>query len=719
VAAVVLDAWRSERGGHPLAAEIEEVLHETCALATDLIGRWLATGRAADAAERRRLAATAQLPADEQISLTELAKCYLGWRDATVVVVRREGSSLGVDARQVARATAMVRRSCDASLVEMVREFDVQRRLLKDNLAAGYAQLAAVVDTTPAALLLMDGAERLVRWNRAAEELFGLPPHGNDDAPPKPLHEAVPGGVGEEWAWVAALGARAWAGENLRDESATWTRPDGTVLALSVSTAPVRPSVGEETGVLAVVTDVSARQRLEAQLRRQALTDELTGLANRTLFTDRLEHALAARPDQRGVLAVLLIDLDGFKAVNDTGGHHAGDLLLHEAAARMSSAVRRGDTVARLGGDEFGVLLERTTAEGARTAAAAVLEAVRTTAVLPGGTKVAVSGSIGLATLDQGCSAEVEQMLADADLAMYEAKREGGNRVSAFDPAMRAAISDRLTRESELRAAVEPERIDEQIVVHYQPYVDLAAGDVVGMEALVRWAHPVKGLLPPGEFIGLAESTGLIVPLGRHVLATAAAQTRAWQQLRRRTCPDAAPLSVSVNVSVRQLADSDLLSTVSEVLSTTGLPAFSLTLELTESVLATDDPRTVALLHQLQELGVRLAVDDFGTGYSALSYLQRFPLDVLKVDRSFVSDLPDPGARPLVASVVSLAHSLGLATVAEGVETADQADVLRELGCGTAQGYYFARPLPAADLTALLQAEVAPGPAAPLVSTAG
>ncbi|WNV74208.1 EAL domain-containing protein [Geodermatophilus sp. DSM 44513] len=560
---------------------------------------------------------------------------------------------------------------------------------------ASHAQLSAIVQTSPAAMLLIDPDDRLVTWNRAAERLFELPPRESIDGPVR-LHRrsdrSASGGPVHADA-VAALHARALAGEELHDEPLAWVRRDGGAAHLAVSTAPVRLSTGEALGVVAVATDVTERERLHERLRTQAVTDELTGLGNRSLLTDRLRRALAGGPG-RGTCALLLLDLDGFKAVNDTGGHEAGDRLLQRTAAVLREAVRRTDTVGRLGGDEFVVLLEQTTAAGAEAAADTVLAALRSTVRLPNGSDIRITASMGVTVLDDRWGGDAEQALADADIAMYAAKRAGRDRWTGYDPAMRRAVADRVRLETELRAAV----AHGQVAVHYQPYVDLLTGRITGVEALARWQHPRRGLVTPAEFIPLAEESGLIVPLGRQVLQQAVRQARAWQL----AAPGEPLLTVSVNLSVRQLAEPGLLDTVAQVLADTGLPAHTLTLELTESLLAADDEDVVALLHRLKRLGVRLAVDDFGTGFSALAYLQRFPLDVLKVDRSFVRDVTTPDSAALTAAVVALARSLRLATVAEGIETAEQAVALRALGCDTAQGFHFARPMPAPELTALL-----------------
>jgi diguanylate cyclase (GGDEF)-like protein/PAS domain S-box-containing protein len=575
-----------------------------------------------------------------------------------------------------------------------------------------HTRLAAVVETSPAGMLLLDAAGYIRQVNAAAARLIGVPARRLTDQ--RFTEPAVTITLPDVWTAqrdaAAELINRARTGERLHEEPLRWVRPDGSTrhLAISTSTLPARtpstpaPVHGGSSDtpaadVLVVISDVTERLALEHDLRDRALTDELTGLANRARLMDQLAQLLtpdAGDAARRGTHAVVLIDLDEFKTVNDTGGHAAGDQLLCRIAAQLRRAVRHTDTVARLSGDEFAVLLADTTAHDAEVVATALLEAVRTSLALPGGPRITLSGSLGLTVLPPGWTGSPDQALAEADLAMYSAKRGGRDRWARYAPSMREAVTDRLQLEGELQDALR----EGGITAHYQPYIDLATGRVLGVEALARWPHPTRGLRPPADFIPVAEDTGMIIPLGRLVLEQAVTQARAWQL----TVPGAEELTVSVNLSVRQLADPDLVSVVAEALDRSGLPPHSLILELTESVLADSAPATTAVLHRLRTLGVQLAVDDFGTGFSALSYLQRFPLDVLKIDRSFVADLSAAGPCPITAAIVGLARSLSLRTIAEGIETADQAAALRALGCTAGQGYHYARPLPASAVTGLL-----------------
>jgi diguanylate cyclase (GGDEF)-like protein len=422
----------------------------------------------------------------------------------------------------------------------------------------------------------------------------------------------------------------------------------------------------------------------------QSLHDSLTGLPNRALFLDRLSHA-GERSARRGgrPFTVLFIDVDDFKVVNDSLGHLVGDRLLTAVAERISGCLRAEDTVARLGGDEFAVLLENSNRELATATAERLLEALHAPFALLDGQHVHVSASIGLVGTC-GSRGAPEELLRDADVAMYRAKAEGKHRYVVFEPAMRDRLQARSELESELRAAVGTD----QFCVHYQPVVDAARRTVVSTEALLRWEHPRRGPVPPSEFVPLAEDTGLITELGAHVLHEACRQTAQW----RRT-PDLADLTVSVNLSPRQLQEPRLLDDVRHALTTSGLPASALVLEITENLLVRDVEQATERLNSLKALGVRLAVDDFGTGYSSLSYLSRLPVDILKVDKAFVAGIVDEvSAGKLAWAVLALAASLDLETIAEGVETPEQAEALLAQGCTHLQGFLYSRPVPGAVL---------------------
>jgi diguanylate cyclase (GGDEF)-like protein/PAS domain S-box-containing protein len=441
-------------------------------------------------------------------------------------------------------------------------------------------------------------------------------------------------------------------------------------------------------GLVFNTKDVSEARELQDQLRHDAYHDALTGLENRALFRERLATAVAEQ-ECREHVAVLFLDLDGFKEVNDSLGHAAGDQLLVQVAARLLHAVPPPHTVARLGGDEFAVIVASPDARtDAEALAARILEHLDEPFDVDG-RELHVGAGIGMASAAD--ASDIEQLQRNADLAMYRAKEAGGGVYAAYHPKMHDALMQRLSLADDLRLALERD----ELVLHYQPTVDLTSGEIVGFEALVRWNHPTRGMVPPLDFIGVAESTGLIVPLGRWVLAEACRQAVAW----------GCPLKMAVNVSVRQFEAGDLAATVAEVLTETGMPADQLCLEMTESVLLTDTDENLARIVSLKALGVMLAMDDFGTGYSSLAYLRRFPMDVLKIDRSFVDRLGagDAEDETLVRTIVRLGQRFGMQTVAEGVENAAQVAVLREMSCDYGQGYFLSRPLPSAEATRLLE----------------
>ncbi|MGV3710173.1 MAG: putative bifunctional diguanylate cyclase/phosphodiesterase [Gemmatimonas sp.] len=435
-----------------------------------------------------------------------------------------------------------------------------------------------------------------------------------------------------------------------------------------------------------------ANRALEERLVHQSLHDPLTGLANRVLFRERVEHALTrvARGDNVGVL---FLDLDNFKAVNDSLGHAEGDVLLETVARRLLQATRGCDTVSRLGGDEFAILLEGLTGE---PEAISVIDRVRDALSRPmnlRGRGINVSASIGLAHAELGQN--VTEVLRNADLAMYHAKAAGRGGYQVYEEGMHSAVLDRLEIESDLRRALE----GDEFRLLYQPIVDLESSRLLGVEALLRWQHPTRGLLGPDVFIKIAEETGLIVSIGRWALAEACRQAREWEV----EAGDGSGITMSVNISGRQLVEPTLVSDVAAIVKASELTPSLLTLELTETILMRDTELTLSTLHELKSLGVRLAIDDFGTGYSSLSYLQRFPIDTLKIDKAFIDSVARGGSDAALArTIVSLAGLLELSTVAEGVEGDDQRAHLLELGCVRAQGYLFARPLVAGEVGAMM-----------------
>jgi diguanylate cyclase (GGDEF)-like protein len=450
---------------------------------------------------------------------------------------------------------------------------------------------------------------------------------------------------------------------------------------------------------VATLTDITQRKAAEGQIRQLAFFDPLTHLPNRRLLRDRLQRALGLSDRNKRYGALLLIDLDHFKTLNDTLGHEKGDLLLQQVGKRLVGLVREGDTVARLGGDEFVVMLEELSESRELAAAEAKTVGEKIVALLNRPYRLVdfdfhSTPSVGV-VLYYDHSVSIDELLKQADLAMYQAKSAGRNCMRFFDPAMQAVVNARATLEADLREGI----LHAQFMLYYQPQVD-ALGKVTGAEALLRWPHPVRGMVSPADFIPLAEESGQILLLGNWVLETACAQLVAWAQHTAR-----AHLTLAVNVSARQFREPDFADGLLALLDYTGANPKRLKLELTESMLVANLEDIVSKMTALRERGINFSLDDFGTGYSSLSYLKRLPLDQLKIDQSFVRDvLTDPNDAAIAKTVVALAESLGLEVIAEGVETEGQRDFLARHGCHAYQGYLFSRPLPATEFEQFVQA---------------
>ena len=552
-------------------------------------------------------------------------------------------------------------------------------------------RIAATAFEAQEGIVILDADKRILRVNHAFVEMTG---HVADDVVGKtPEQIARDPRAGDLLSDIADRVARDgfWRGELPAQ------RRSGEIFPAWTTVATVRGSAGETTHYVITMTDVTDRKRAEKEIVNLAYYDRLTGLPNRRLLRDRLEQALAgsARSGRHG--ALLFIDLDNFKLVNETSGHEVGDQLLVEVAQRLEACLGAAGGAARVGGDEFVALVEdlgenqHEAAALAKRTGEAILAALNAPYALPGGVRHS-SPSIGVA-LFSGGGDTCEELLKQADIAMYEAKAAGRNALRFFDPDMQATLSARAEAEAALRLAIRERRF----VLHYQPQVD-CDGEWIGAEALVRWAHPERGLVPPGEFIPLAEETGLILPIGGWVLETACRQLKAWSG-DRRSCD----LHLSVNVSARQFSHPDFVEQVAETLRTTGAPAERLVIELTESVMLDDIAGAAGKMNALKALGVGFAVDDFGTGYSSLAYLARLPLDQIKIDRSFVNNLPGSANDAAVAhTIITLAESLGLTVIAEGVETEAQRRFLERHGCPSFQGFLFGRPMPIEDFEAKL-----------------
>ncbi len=558
-------------------------------------------------------------------------------------------------------------------------------------LSSTLSLLTATLDSTADGILVNDARGAIVLHNRQFADMWHLPQsvlanHGSD----------------EEWARVMEQLVRP---ETVRAKSEELAKnPEGESSdTLEFKDGRVferysRPQHvdGEVVGRVWSFRDVTDRSRLVNELAHQAFHDSLTGLANRALLRDRLDHALARGRRSAATVGVLFCDLDGFKIVNDTLGHDAGDLLLVEVANRFRHNLRDGDTAARLGGDEFAIAIDETSSAEMVVLAQRLLDALREPFVLDG-REIFVRASIGIADNSED-ALDADELLCRADIAMYSAKSRGRDRHAVFENSMQTE----LTRRSELFRDLRHALIDGQLAVHYQPLIDLESGAMQSCEALVRWHHPERGSIPPDEFIPIAEESGVIIELGRMVLREACRQAARW---RADTLSD---FTISVNVSGHQLYDDDFVRDVEDALRSVGLPADCLILELTESTLLSDTAAVHERLEQLKALGVRLAIDDFGTGYSSLSYLHSFPVDYLKIDRSFIKSLnqaDDHQSHVMVRSIVSIAQNMNLGVVAEGIEDATQLAALVEAGCNTGQGFLLSRPLPPEDVAAFIVAQ--------------
>ncbi len=463
-----------------------------------------------------------------------------------------------------------------------------------------------------------------------------------------------------------------------------YLRKDGTPIWVHLTIAAQRSADGRRLNDISIVEDITERREAQSRVHYLATHDEMTGLANRTLFHEILTNATATGRRYRRRFAVLFIDLDRFKIINDSLGHQGGDQLLKEMAARLKANVRDSDVLARFGGDEF-VLIANEVSD--RATAALIARNLLLLAMKPvriGGQQCRVTASIGIAMFPDD-AADVNALLKQADMAMYRAKEEGKNGFQFYTPSMGALSEKRLQFEAGLRDAIPRDELS----LHYQAKVDIGSGQIRGVEALLRWTHPEFGEVPPTQFIPIAEDSGLIVPLGLWVLREACVQAVAWIE------QGLPPLSMAVNLSPRQFLDPNLVDSIRQVIEETGMPASLLELEITESVMLTDIEAAVEKLVAIRALGVKLAVDDFGTGYSSLSQLKRFPIDSLKIDRSFIKGIPtDKDDMAITEAILAFGKTLGVTIVAEGVETVEQQNFLRRHACHEMQGFYFSRPIP-------------------------
>ena len=667
--AAALGQWRERRRTEELyrAAKTIQDSMDSDEVRTRLVG----SARDLLGAERAVLVPVADVPDASDVALHAPVDDEL----AIVVDQRVGGGKWDASDVDVLRALAGVATGAlrNATLYE-------QLRVITSSLGEG----VFAVDHDGVTQFMNPAAQRMLGWDEA--DLLGH--HLDSSIGPDGLPTAV----------TAAL-AR---GETVVDDDAEFRRKDGTRVPVAVTAAPVFRD-GQSSGAVVAFRDVAERKAFEEELAHQAFHDMLTGLPNRALFLDRLQHAIARSRSESGVQhALLFVDVDRFKVVNDSLGHQVGDDLLVGVAERLRSCVRVGDTRARFGGDEFTVLVEDMTDSGDALGVADRIIAEMRDPFWLSEREVVVSVSVGVAST-VGHRYTPDELVAYADIAMYRAKAKGGDCTDLYDAEGEDRAIERLELEIALRRAIE----NRELEVYYQPVMAVDTERVTGVEALVRWNHPELGQVLPGAFISLAEETGLIVSLGRYVMTEALLQARAWEDAH----PTAPPMLVSVNLSTRQLQRSGLIDEVRGALAAARLPATRLCLEITESVLLVESPASAANLAALKRMGVRLAIDDFGTGYSSLSYLKRFPVDVVKIDRSFITGLPEKGVDlEIVTAVLQLARAIGATVVAEGVETVEQLNALRHVGCPQAQGFYLARPLPRADVEQILADRWAPKP---------
>ena len=631
--------------------------------------------------DRQRVIDDEEFDGRREIGAQTVSEYRMRTRDGREVWIRDEGVVIPDEHNQPTLYRGfMIDISAQKAAELALRESEEQTRL--------------IIESASQAYVAIDASGVIIDWNAQAEETFGW---SREEALGQPLEDRIIP-IAQRAAHRAGMARYLATGEGRligKRIEVTALHRDGHEFLAELTIWPV--GSGDSIRFSALIHDITLRKQLELQLQHQAFHDSLTGLANRALFRDRVAHALARQARSHGAVSVLFSDLDDFKTVNDSLGHDAGDQLLVAVAERLRAVMRPEDTTARFGGDEFAILLEDTTEDGTRRAAERILEALRSPFEFHG-RQVVMHASIG-ASITSTTDTEPDDLLRQADLAMYTAKTSGKGRFAFYEPQMHAAAVTRM----ELKADLEQAIADHEFELHYQPIVDLRSGHVSGVEALVRWRHAERGLVLPSEFIPIAEETGLIVQLGSWVVQAACQQLADWTAAGRLSSPLLKRLSVWVNLSARQLQEPEFVETVADALRSSGIQPDRLTLEITESALMADVDQSAATLHRLRALGVRLAIDDFGTGYSSLSYLERLPVEVLKIDRSFTAAIGQGRDVPvLVRSIVKLGQTLHMEVLAEGIETAEQLARLRAIDCRLGQGFYFAAAMPADAVIELL-----------------
>jgi len=612
-------------------------------------------------------------------------------RDRFIQRLRQEGNVFDQELRMVSTTGRVFCALVSASVVEFEGEPAIfaaindvtERKRIQTEMELN----AKVFEQSNEGIMICDAQNNMVSVNRAYCEITGYPQEELLGQSPRIFKSGRHDAAFYRNIWAQVLNRGQWEGE-------IWNRrKSGEIFPCWLSITALRGGGGEITHYIGVSRDISKHKQDEEQIRHLAHYDVLTGLPNRYLLNDRIEQAISQAHREGHPLGLMFLDLDRFKNVNDSLGHQVGDRMLMEVAKCLKGLVREEDTVSRLGGDEFIILLLGVDAEGAAHVASKIIRSMAEPFMI-GGNELTITPSIGIAMYPEDGQG-IETLLQCADSAMYKAKDTGRNNYRFFTVEMHSHIRRTLQLENALRRALERN----ELALHYQPQLDISSGDIVGVEALLRWNHPDFGMVSPADFIPIAEDSGLILPIGEWVLRTAVQQNRAWQQA------GLGHFAMAVNISAVQFRQASLAQMVGQILREFGLAPGWLELELTESITMEDPLTAIGIMDRLHEQGVRLSIDDFGTGYSSLSYLKRFRINKLKIDQSFVQDITsDPDDEAIVDAVISLADSLQLRTIAEGVETAEQFEFLRSKGCDEIQGYYFSKPLPAQEVEALLRA---------------
>ncbi|MHB8841133.1 MAG: putative bifunctional diguanylate cyclase/phosphodiesterase, partial [Candidatus Aquicultor sp.] len=623
----------------------------------------------------------------------ELPQLYKNFEDSNLISegLQAEGwySNLGGKRRYLVFEAAPIYNSKGelTTVIETLQDF-TDRKQAEEALENERNFTSTILDTVGALVILLDCEGRIALFNRACEEMTG---YTFEEVRGRHIWDIlIPP---EEIESTKAVFAELTAGKFPNRHESSWLAKTGERRLIAWSNTALVGDDGEVQWVIPIGMDVTDRKQAEETINYMSYYDTLTGLPNRALFNDRLNLALAYAHRNQEVFAVMCLDLDSFKSINDTMGHVVGDEVLQGISKRLQECLREGDTVARLGGDEFALLLPQVTGvENVVKVAQKIFDAIQPPFNFDE-RDFYTTTSIGVSLYPYDGD-DPQTLIKNAEVALYRAKEQGRANYQLYAPAMNAKAFERLAMENSMRKALERE----EFIVYYQPIVDITTGRIISMEALIRWQHPALGLVSPAEFIPLAEETGLIVPIGEWALKTACEQNKAWQ---KSGLPE---VRISVNLSARQFQQQNLVEMVNQTLEATGLAPEYLEFEITESVVMKDADAAIAILHEMKKRGIKVAIDDFGTGYSSLGYLKRFPIDKLKIDKLFVHTVTtDPSDEAIAEAIIAMAKSLNLRVVAEGVETVEQLELLHSLRCDEMQGYLYSRPLPAKEATKLLR----------------